>query len=348
MKIKAFILILILNIFFSASAVNAISQPSQIRLKGFINKSIRKGHRVEVLPETIFNTEFSLEGDYFSGILSEEDAKDLGVPFESKLIGKVTRIKQAKSFNRDGKIEVHVDGLVLPDGDTVKVDAKFESSHEKPIKHFSKEILEHSAELSAGAAVGALDALRYTGLPTAISTYGISVGAGAALGLGLSLIGTSTKKGDEIANNGFSVSTLKLLDDFVFLEELPEISQTLKAFSAETYGVKIDIKDVRKMFSAELGDFLVIDLSLENKNSKTVHASDIILVSKRHLKPIYSNPLITGLEGFKAIKKNKTKNLKLAFSLSKINKKDNYKLHLIDPISEKVVVNLNVDLNKYI
>jgi len=144
------------------------------------------------------------------------------------------------------------------------------------------------------------------------------------------------------------VSTLKLKDDFVFLEELPEMSQALKTFTAETYGIKLKIKDVNKMFSSTFGDFLVFDLDIENKTPRSLFTSDFVLVSKRHLSPIFNNPLISSSDGLRSIKKNETESFRLAFSLASVNKKDGYKLQLIDPITEIALVDFEIDLSEYL
>lgn len=357
MNRKALAFAIILNIFFSDLAANSLVTTnnlskrkfgnSPVLLKGTVRKVVRKGEKINIHPETIFNSEMTMAGDYFSAFITETDAQKLGVPFGSKLIGEVKKSKQAKSFHRDGDLEVHVGHLMLPDGDMVAVDANFESVNQAPVKHVTKALAKEVTTVGASALVGAKDALSYTGIHTAIATHGISVGIGAGLGLGLGLLGAIGKDG-EIASTNFGTSTLKLKDDFVFLEELPIMAQNLKILSPETYGIDIDVKDIRKLFSAEFGDFLLFDVDLKNNTPKDLFLSDFVLVSKKHIIPLLTNPLISNVEAFDSIKTNHQESCQLAFSLAKVDKKENYKLQLIDPVSEKILVDFKVDFGKYI
>lgn len=349
MKKKATIFALIFNIFFNASA-NAVivgSGQKRISIKGSVRKVVTKGTKIQIHPETTFNSEINLEGDYFSAFISEEDAIKLQVPFGSKLIGTITKIKAAKSLNRDAQLGVHVTELMLPDGDTVEVDANFVSSDIKSIGTKVKIVAKESSKVTASALVGASDAFRYGGLSAAMATNGLSVAAGAGLGLGLGLIGAATQKGD-ISASGFGTNTLKLKDDFVFLEELPVMTQSLKPFTPETFGIKLEVKDISKMFSKEYGDFLLFDVDIENKSAKKLFLGDFVLTSKKHIIPVLNNPLITNTQSFKSIRVNEKDSCRLAFSLAKVKENENYKLRLLDPISDKVIVDFDVDIASFI
>ncbi len=349
MRVKALLSAIFFNIFFSpaALAIALHDKTERLTLKASVRKAISKGQKLQIAPETFFNSEMSLAGDYFSGYLSDQNAKELGVPAGSKLIGSITKVKNAKSINRDGKLEVHVSELMLPDGDTVKVDASFESAEEKPIKNFAKEIAVDSAEVTAGALVGASDAFRYGGLYAAAATNGLSIAAGAALGAGLGLMGAVTKRGD-IESADFGTSTLKLKDDFVFLEELPVLPQNLKAVSADLYGVDLKINSISKYFSNNYGDFLLFDVSVKNNTINKLFMSDFVLTSEHHVIPLLNNPLISNTDALISIDKKEDVHCKLAFSLAKFDKKEEYKLRLIDPITEKIIVDFNVDISSYI
>lgn len=350
MKNIALSIICILNIFFSpcALAKSINNRKAKLRLKGTIEKVIKKGERIDVLPETVFNSEISFTGDFVSALISPDDANKLKVPFGSKLIGEVTKVRPAKSMNRDGLIEVQVSELLLPDGQSVAVDAKFKSSGKQQVKKFSKEAAKEISEVLASSAVGAHDAIMFTGLPLAIASSGLSVGIGTGIGMGLGLAHALGKEGDAYANSGFSTNTLKLVDDFVFLEELPIMAENLKPMSPETFGVKLEVNEISKMFSKDFGDFLLFDVALKNMSPEEVFVGDFVLASKKHLIPLMNNPFITNRDIFKGIESNHQESFKLAFSLAKASKKDDYKLQLIDPSTDNILVDFGVDIAKYL
>jgi hypothetical protein len=74
-----------------------------------------------------------------------------------------------------------------------------------------------------------------------------------------------------------------------------------------------------------------------------VHFGDFVLSSDRHFIPVYNNPLLSS-ESLTGIETNSTKQINLAFSLGSIKKSNDYKLMMIDPVSQEIVAYIDVEL----
>lgn len=370
---KHIALLLCLNLFFSLYPAGAISLRSQKTklskklenkpelseqksagslketvLKARVQKLISKGKKISIRPLEILNSEINLEGDFFSASLRDSDALQLGLPSDSKLIGEIIKVKNAKSFNRRGKIEVHISEIALPDGQRLKADAHFVSSKKKSTAKTLKKIAKAGSALSFATIVGAKDAFQYGGLHAAVATHGISIAAGAALGLGMGLLGNIAKQGEIQASSGFGTVDFKLKDNFVIFDELPLISQKLEPIDPGSFGIGFSLKDVKKEFSSSFGEFLVLDLDLKNNSPRNLFLGDIVLNSEDHNSSLLSNPLISNTALLETLSKNESTSLKLSFSLDKFKKKSDYKLQLIDPISQEAIVDFNLDFSKLI
>lgn len=313
-----------------------------------------KGLKFKVLPETILDTELSLEGDFFSGYLDEQACKIIRVPERTRILGEVTELKAPSNFKRGAKIRVHVDRLMLHDGTTVKVSADFSSKpsmqdddNPNAAKSLGRKIVRETANLSASTLVGAVDSLQYAGIGTAIATSGISTLVGAGLGLGMGLVGTVGHKGKELISTGFEAINLKLESDFVFLEDLPIMEQPLQLISTELLGIKINVNKISKLYSESYGDYLLLDVELANNSPRELFMGDFVLSSRRHILPVFNNPLLAN-QGMIKPEASKSENFTIAFSLGSIKKKDNYQLMLLDPVSQEVIANTEIDISSYL
>lgn len=325
-------------------------------LKGQINNIDENisGLNIKLIPETLIDTELSLKGDLFSAYLSNPSAALLQVPKGSKLQGKISEVKKAASFNRSGKVKAHINQLILPDGSTVKVSADLSSKASlqdkedpKHIKDLASSIGSGMANLSASTMVGAVDSIQYLGLGTAIASSGISVAAGAAIGLGTGIVGAIAGRGNELISTGFDPVNFKLDSDFVFLEKIPLQGQQLKTIAASSLGVYLNVLNIEKYYSKSYGEFLLFDISVQNSGTRKINSADFVLVSNTRIRPIFSNPLLTG-ELYANLTKNQKGNMILAYSIGNIKKNDNYQLMLLNPITQEVIANLEVDFTNYL
>lgn len=332
-----------------------VSAQSSVVLKTGVKAFATKGLKLKLIPETIVDTRLSMEGDMFSAFLTKPSAEILRVPKGSRLIGTITDIDQPKNLNRGAKLQAHVNTLMLPDGSKVKVNADFsskaswqESQTANSFKNTARKLAQGSVNLSASALVGAMDSLQYAGIGTAISTSGISTAVGAGVGLGLGLYGVITKKGNSFSSSGFSAIDFELESEFEFLEELPIMTQSLAPVSAELIGVGLSIKKIEKYFSKNYGEFILVDIIVKNDSYKKLFMGDFVLSSDMHILPVLNNPFISNTESLNSISIGEDKNFKLAFSLGSIDENFNYQLFMLDPLSQEIVADLEVDFSKYL
>ena len=142
--------------------------------------------------------------------------------------------------------------------------------------------------------VGAVDALQYLGINTAISTYGLSTAIGAGIGLGLGLVGALKADGETINYNEFEAMNFKLESDFELLEKLPISKAELeKLIQLEELGVDLKISGMQKQFSRQFGDFIVVEMQVTNNSEDDIYLGDFVLGSELHIKPVLANPLLS-------------------------------------------------------
>lgn len=313
-----------------------------------------KGLHIQVVPETIVDTELSLTGDYFSAFLSKNACQIFRVPQRTRLLGQITELNKAKSLGRDAGMKIHVNELMFPDGSTVKVSADFsaneakqDDAHPSDIKALAKKLMKHTTNVTASGLVGAVDALQYGGIGAAIATSGITTMAGAGIGLGLGLIGAVKNKGEELISSGFDPVNLKLDSDFAFLEELPLMSQEFEPISAKLMGIDIHVKQISKFKSRDYGEFMLVDIELANNSSKDLFMGDFILSSDRHVLPIFNNPLLSN-GGLNSVDVKDSHTIKLAFSLGSVKKSDKYQLMLLNPVTQEIIANADIDIASYL
>ncbi len=330
--------------------VGAATPVYQAEIKAFETK----GLYIQVLPETILDTELSLSGDFFSAFLSPSACNIFKVPERTRLLGQITKLDRPKTFSRDARINVHINELMFPDGSTMKVSADFSSKEsmqedEKPndVKALARKLIKHGSRVTASTLVGAVDAVQYGGLSTAIMTYGIVPASGAAIGLGLGLSGVVKGKGEELVSSGFEPINLKLDSEFVFLEEIPILAQELEPIHAKLLGIDIKVKQISKYKSQSYGDFVLVDIELANNSPKDLFLGDFVLSSNRHILPILNNPLIAN-DGFSSITVKNSRELQLAFSLGSMKRSDKYQLMLLNPVTQEIVANADIDISSYL
>ncbi len=308
--------------------------------------------------ELIIDSELSLAGDTFVAELSPISARRLALPQGTKLIGKIQEIRGEASWSRDAKARIEINAIQLPDQQEIPAKATLMlEAQDQGLVHNSKKILTKSTELGASTLVGAMDALQYGGISTAILSHGISVGVGAALGLGLGLASIATSKGSSLSYDDSQLIKMRLDSDFELLAALPEVSNTQLEELSQNYRTKLDqisarlqaeqslvldLQKIHKYQSASYGEFIVLDLDITNISLEQIYLQDLVLSSNQHLKPLYSNPLITAQE-FKAIAPGEKRRCRLAFVLGDYRKQDDYKLKLLDPLSDRVLLTYDLE-----
>lgn len=244
-------------------------------------QTIPKNTQVSLtLPQGLnLNSEMTQMGDEVWMRVSNDvpGANGVAVPGGWYAHGVVTEAKGQRRGNRDGYIEIEFQEIVSPDGMThVQFPAKI-STKDSMMKSTLKQVATGTTYATIGATGGALISLQLTGIGGAIATHGISVGAGAAIGASLGLIGAVKKKG--------KVASL-YSDDDVKLTIAEPI--TLPAFRAEKLpsakpvpklkNMKISVHNF-KFYKDPYGDpgsrILDVDITIANHTSKAFSAGQL-------------------------------------------------------------------------
>lgn len=160
-------------------------------------QSIPKGTKVNLSVMGTLNSEFSQAGDDVFAKISCNVANGQSVimPGGWYMHGTVTKAASQKRLGRDGYVEVQFDKIISPQGDLELPFKATVSTKDNQLKAVAKTVLIDSGYVGLGALGGSIMSVQLTGLPVAIATHGISVGAGAAVGGTLGMIGALKRKG---------------------------------------------------------------------------------------------------------------------------------------------------------
>ncbi len=310
---------------------------------------------LKLVPDTLIDADLNIPGDFFSVMVTRPSAQLLQIPTGSRLIGKIVKVTKAKSFNRGGELKSEVDQVMLPDGSIIKAHAILSAEAgmqdmDKPSteKKLIKTIVKKTSEISASTLVGAVDAVQYLGLGTAITTHGLSAVIGAGIGLGLGAIGAVTAQGESVSKSVFNAMNFKLESDFELLEELPfSKSELEELIQLEELGIDLEIIKMQKQFSRQFGDFIVISMKISNHSQEDIYLGDFVLGSDLHIKPVLANPLLSSQSMYKLSPKE-TCESKIAFSVGDYKEKENYKIYLLNPIDQTIIANTRIKLLDYL
>ncbi len=312
------------------------------------------------LPETLLDSDLNIVGDDFVAELSPATARSLGLPHGTKMIGTITEMNSERSLSRSAACIIDINKLQLADGTTIAAKASLALSGSKD-RNIVSSIAKSGARVGASTLVGAMDAVQYAGIGTAIMTHGITAGVGATIGLGMGLANLTSAKGQRLRSDGFKLAKMKLVSDFELLEPLPKVSEEQLAIaeayrskldklsehlnsstkSRTTLGLDIKLRDIDKYFSASYGEFVILDFDIANRTSREIYPQDLVLSSAKHLKPLYSNPFIYN-DGFTALKPGEKRSCRLAFAVGDYDRDDDYELKLIDSSSERIILSYDL------
>jgi hypothetical protein len=265
------------------------------RLQGTITKSespfvegkteaLPEGTKVGLSFQSHLNSEISNKGDEVYSRISVDvkDGKKILLPNGWFIHGTVTEAVKQKRLGRNGYVEVEFDKIISPNGDyELPFPAKF-STKDNRLKAITRIIAIDSGYVAVGGAAGALLSVQLGGIGTAIATYGISVGAGAAVGGTIGLIGALKRKG-KIASfypgdeRSITISQTMTLPGFnqEMLEAAAKKEHTLPDLDITIN----DSKFGKDPFGDSRAKLLTLKLQVTNKGEKEYTLFDLAVVS---------------------------------------------------------------------
>lgn len=301
-------------------------------------QELPKGTTISLVSLANINSEINRKGDevWVRVGSNVHGPSEVAVPGGWYMHGLVTDSAPQRRGGRDGYVTVQFDKLVSPDRQLeVPIDAQITSKKSAP-KAIAKHLLIDSGHVSLGAAGGAIMAVQFGGIGTAIATHGISVGVGAGIGATIGLIGAAKRKGSisaivpgeemklvvnqPITLPGFNADLIPSAKPVAHLENF-EVQINKLAFSKDPWG------DNRSKM-------LTVDVTLKNGTAHEYGFSNLVVVSDRD-EVYYPDPLHNGGTSFvtKKVKPNSSGNAVVAFNVD--GKRHKYWLVLLDRANQK-------------
>lgn len=276
---------------FLKAAVSQTDKPSPL-LHGSV-QTIPTGTKVDFAVVANINSEISQKGDVIemqiAGDVKDASGKKVIIPGGWKAIGYVKRSEGSRRLDREGYVEIEFDRIVSPDGQTeVDFPAKV-STKDSLMKSTAKQLITGSKFVGIGAFAGAQMAYQFGGLGTAISTYGISIGAGAAVGGTIGLVAKLKKKGDIASFYPGDVLTLKTAEP-IFLPGFDPTQLPSAQAPPKMQGLNV-VLSKHRFNNVPWGDktarHLTVDIAVRNDTKSTLFCSDICVQSDKMIQPIY-------------------------------------------------------------
>jgi hypothetical protein len=265
-------------------------------------ESLPEGTLVTVQMSCHLNSQVSRKGDEILGRIAADttNGEHVILPAGWFIHGLVTDVEGRHRLGRAGYVDVEFDKIISPQGDyELPFKAKF-STHDNKLTAISKIMAVDSGYVGYGALGGAICAVQFGGIGTAIATYGLSVAGGAAIGSTLGLIGSLKRKGDISSIFPGDVITMDVAEPI----SLPVFDPRLLVHPVEHVASDIHLSIDKVKFSKDpLGDrkarLLTVNLTIDNRSPKQLSFDQLMVMSDHSLNPY---PPYLGRSNFSRLK----------------------------------------------
>jgi hypothetical protein len=261
---------------------NVAQDVSPIKADGSKNE-VPIGTQVSMVMACNVNSEISKVGDDIVAMVAI-DVKDSGkvvLPGQWWVHGKVSEVEHQRRLGRDGYVTVKFDKLVSPDGKyQIPIEASA-STKESAVKSVSKVVAKDSLMMTKGAVGGALASVQLTGIPLAVATHGYSVAGGAAVGVGIGLIGALKRKGN-IACSLRGEELKFRVDKPVILPAFNEDVLPSAVAPAKVENLEIVVNKAsfhRDPFGDKRSRVLEVGFKMDNKSDREYSFANLVVVS---------------------------------------------------------------------
>ena len=341
----------------TASNIHNINK-DKVRLKGSVVEtgkvspllygtieSIPKGTKLNLSVMGNLNSQINKLGDDILARISLDvnNGDKVLLPGGWFLHGTVTELASQKRLGRDGYVTVEFDKLLSPDGE---IDLPFKSTFstkDNQLKAITKTVFIDSGYVSLGALGGSIVSAQITGIPLAISTHGISVGAGAAVGAGLGLIGALKRKGKIASFFPGDEMTITTAEPIIVPGfDARFIPSTQENHASTNFKIHINHYTFSKdPFGDKRSKQLLLSITIENGSKKEVSFFDLVILSD-YGERYYPSLTPGGLLSLKTkIKPGSKATADIAFNVS--HSKHKYSLILIDKASREEITRCQIN-----
>lgn len=205
-------------------------------------------------------------GEHFSARIVEDiigAGNEILIPKGSRVIGTVVELQNAKSFNRDGRVDIRFEKIVFPDNIT-SYNINADGTLIKDPYHTASLVGDAALKTTGGAITGAIAGFKFGGILGTGTSTASNLAIGAISGAGLSLISFIAKKGKEVDITPGLPMTLNIIsmDDQHYKEQqiVSQDSQEVTASIKNTWNNKIAIEIENKMrHSIPLSNLKIVD-----------------------------------------------------------------------------------------
>jgi hypothetical protein len=205
-------------------------------------------------------------GEHFSAKIVEDivgAGDEILIPRNSRVIGTVVELESAKSFNRDGRVDINFEKIIFPDNVT-SYNINADGTLVKEPSHTAQAIGDAALKATGGAITGAIAGFKFGGILGTGTSTASTLAIGAMSGAGLSLISFIAKKGQEIDITPGLPMTLNIIsmDDQHYKEqqiataESTEVTAYVKSVRNNKIAVEIE-NNLRH--SIPLGNLKIVD-----------------------------------------------------------------------------------------
>lgn len=271
--------ILTLIIIISSQTINA----QEIFKTGVIEST-----PIPIIAEWPINHETQV-GEHFSARINEDimgNGNEILIPKNSRVIGTVVSVDNARLFNRDGKVDIKFDKIIFPDNvHSISINA--DGSMIKQDRNGLKTIASAASQTAGGALIGAVVGFKFGGLLGTGSSTASNLAIGAATGGALSLISFVGKRGQEVKITPGLPMTLNLIamekqeykEQQLLYEQNYLVNGIIKNYRNNKIAVEIENK---MQHSIPLGNLKIVDglgytvkpnLAYKYHDDKTIPAS---------------------------------------------------------------------------
>ena len=237
---------------------------------------------IKMTVSQVLNGSYTEEGDEFFAEITEDVYGGKGksgiiVPKGSIVHGVVTSIQDPKNLGRDGYIVTVFDYLVTTDGRQIPIKASL-STKENLAKGTVKNVAKSVGITATGGVIGGLFALNLLGLEAAITSNGMTLAGGAAVGGAIGLVSSIMNKGKNVNVKPGDELKITMITDI----EIPVMSkEALKEEDIIYDGLDVTINKAafeKDPFDEE--DILTLDVKISNMTDKMFYAFDIALMNE--------------------------------------------------------------------
>lgn len=190
-------------------------------------------------------------GEHFSAKIVEDivgAGNEIIIPKGSRVLGTVVALENAKSFNRDGRVDILFERIILPDN-TTTININADGSLQVD-KRFLEAAGNMALKTTGGALLGALAGFRFGGILGTGTSTASNLAIGAITGASLSLISFVSKKGKEIEINPGLPMTLNILEmnssnykeQQIAMQNPTDVTALVKDFKNNKIAIEIDNK----------------------------------------------------------------------------------------------------------